>query len=97
MAKPEGARSGKPQHLGAPRVSARARAKKVSLTVDEGVLRAMKHEAKRSGRTLSAEVSDALARELRRRRLHDLIADYEAEHGLISAEELARIQAEWQG
>jgi len=90
------ARSGKPQ-LVAPRVPARERAKKVSLTVDEGVLRAMQHEAKRAGRTLSAEVTEALARELRRRRLHDLIADYETEHGVISADELARIQAEWQG
>lgn len=95
MARPLGARSGKAEHSVAPR--GRARAKKVSLTVDEGVLRAMKQEAKRKGRTLSAEVSDALARELRRRRLQDLIADYEAEHGAISAEELARVQAEWQG
>lgn len=76
---------------------ARARAKKVSLTVDESVLRAMKHEASRTGRTLSAEVSDALARELRRRRLHELISEYETEHGAISAEELAGIQAEWRG
>ena len=78
-------------------VPARGRAKKVSLTVDETVLRAMKQEAKRAGRTLSAEVSAALAGELRRRRLHELIVEYEAEHGVISAEELARVQAEWQG
>ena len=95
MAKPIGARAAKSRHSVSP--PARARAKKVSLTVDENVLRAMKHEAKRTGRTLSAEVTDALARELRRRRLHELVTEYEAEHGLISAEELARIQAEWQG
>ena len=75
----------------------RGRAKKVSLTVDETVLQEMKREAQRAGRTLSAEVSDALARELRRRRLNDLIVEYEAEHGVISTEELAKIQAEWQG
>lgn len=97
MAKPAREESARHRPLVAPEVPPRARAKKVSLTVDENVLRAMKHEAKRTGRTLSAEVSDALARELRRRRLHDLIADYEAKHGLISAEELAEIQAEWQG
>ena len=74
----------------------RGRAKKVSLTVDEGILRNMQKEAKRSGRTLSAEVSEALGRELRRRRLAELIAEYEAEHGRISAKELASIQAEWQ-
>ncbi|HEY0465807.1 MAG TPA: hypothetical protein VGC79_16455 [Polyangiaceae bacterium] len=74
---------------------ARGRAKKVSLTVDEGVLRAMEQEAKRSKRTLSAEVTEALARELRRRRLQGLVAEYEQEKGTISAKELAAIQAEW--
>ena len=73
----------------------RGRAKKVSLTVDAGVLRAMEREAKRSKRTLSAEVTEALARELRRRRLQGLIAEYEHEKGSISAQELAAIQAEW--
>jgi len=73
----------------------RRRAKKVSLTVDEGVLRAMEREAKRSKRTLSAEVTEALARELRRRRLQGLVAEYEQEKGTISAKELAAIQAEW--
>ena len=75
----------------------RRRVKKISITVDEAVVRAMEQEAERSGRTLSAEVSDALARELRRRRLQELIADYEAEHGTITSRELASIQAEWQG
>ncbi len=73
----------------------RGRAKKVSLTVDEGVLHAMQREAKRSKRTLSAEVTEALARELRRRRLQELVAEYEQEKGTISAKELAAIQAEW--
>ena len=73
----------------------RGRAKKVSLTVDEGVLRAMAQEAKRSKRTLSAEVTEALARELRRRRLQGLVAEYEQQKGAISVKELAAIQAEW--
>lgn len=71
-----------------------ARARKVSLTVDERVLDGMKDEAKRSGRTLSAEITEALARELRRRRLGELIAEYEAEHGVITADEMAAIRAE---
>lgn len=75
--------------------SPRGRAKKVSLTVEEGILRAMQKEAKRSGRTLSAEVTEALGRELRRRRLQQLIAEHETEHGEITAEELAAIQDEW--
>jgi hypothetical protein len=97
MVKPSGMKSARTPSPATPSGVARSRAKKVSLTVDEGVLRAMKLEAKRTGRALSAEVNDALARELRRRRLSELIAEYESEHGTIGADELARIQAEWQG
>jgi hypothetical protein len=71
----------------------RRRAKKISITVDEAVLHAMEQEAERSGRTLSAEVSDALAQELRRRRLQELIAEYEAAHGVITPQELASLEA----
>jgi hypothetical protein len=73
----------------------RGRAKKVSLTVDETVLSAMEREAKKSKRTLSAEVTEALARELRRRKLQELVASYEKEKGAITAKELAAVQAEW--
>jgi hypothetical protein len=76
-------------------VTSRARAKKVSLTVDETVLSAMEREAKKSKRTLSAEITEALARELRRRRLQALVEGYEEEKGAITAQELAAIQAEW--
>jgi hypothetical protein len=48
---------------------------KVWLTVDEGVLRAVEREAKRSKRTLSAEVTEALARELRRRYSSSLLGE----------------------
>ncbi len=76
-------------------LSVRGRAKKVSLTVDETVLSAMEREAKKSKRTLSAEVTEALARELRRRKLQELVASYEKEKGAISAKELAAVRAEW--
>jgi len=55
----------------------------------------MEREAKKSKRTLSAEVTEALARELRRRKLQELIASYEKEKGTITASELAAVQAEW--
>jgi hypothetical protein len=84
----------KPVRQKAAGAAPRSRAKKVSLTVDEGVLRTMEQEAKRSKRMLSAEVTEALARELRRRRLQGLVAEYEQEKGAISAKELAAIQAE---
>lgn len=82
----------------APRARANARAtraKKISLTVDEGVLREVESDARRSGRTLSAHITDALARDLRRRRLQALLEEYEAEHGPITDEELAEIRSAW--
>jgi hypothetical protein len=75
--------------------ASRGRAKKVSLTVEEGVLSAMQSEARKSKRTLSAEVTEALARELRRRRLQEVVASYERDNGAITAKELQAIQAEW--
>lgn len=84
-------RAGRPAHALPPR----GRAKKVSLTVDEGVLAAIERDAKKSKRTLSAEVTEALARELRRRRLHELVSSYEREKGVITSRELTAIQAEW--
>jgi hypothetical protein len=59
------------------------------------VLSARQRAAKKSPRTRSAEVTEALARELRRRRLSELVASYEKEKGAITAKELAAIQAEW--
>ena len=73
------------------------RAKKISLTVDERVLRDVVKDARRSGRTLSAHITEALARDVRRRRLHLVIEEYEAEHGSIGEDELARVRAEWRG
>lgn len=87
------ARTGKTPRV---RANARAtRAKKISLTVDETVLRDVESDAKRSGRTLSAHITDALARDLRRRRLQTLLEDYESEHGPITGEELAEIRSAW--
>jgi hypothetical protein len=83
------------RHAKAAAVTSRSRARKVSLTVDETVLSAMEREAKKSKRTLSAEITEALARELRRRRLQALVEGYEEEKGAITAQELAAIQAEW--
>lgn len=81
-----------------PRVRANARAtraKKISLTVDERVLREVESDARRAGRTLSAHITDALARDLRRRRLQTLLEEYEAEHGRITDEELVEIRSAW--
>ena len=73
------------------------RTAKVSVSVDAKVLRDAQVVARRAGTTLSAHVSEALARDLRRRRLQDLIAAYEAEHDVITDAELAKARAAWQG
>jgi macrodomain Ter protein organizer (MatP/YcbG family) len=71
------------------------RARKISITVEAQVLRDVEAQARRSRRTLSAHITEALARDVRRRRLCELIDAYEAEHGTITGEELAAIQSEW--
>ena len=70
---------------------------KVSLTVDSDVLRDVRALASRTGRTLSAHVNEALARDVRRQRLAKLIAEYEAENGVITEAELSRARASWRG
>ena len=74
-----------------------SRAKKISVTIDARVLREVANDARRSGRTLSAQITDALARDHRQRLLKALIEKYEAEHGVISEEELESARKEWQG
>ena len=73
-----------------------SRASKISITVDERVLKGVKMQARRSGRTLSAQVTDALARDLRRARLQELIEAYESKHGEITEDELTALRAECQ-
>ena len=73
-----------------------ARAKKVSITVDERVLHDVQRVAQRAGRTLSAQITEALARDLRHTRLQELISDYERQHGSISEAEMMRIRKRWQ-
>jgi hypothetical protein len=73
-----------------------ARARKISITVDERVLRSVETRARRSRMSLSAQVTAALARDLRRTRLRELIEEYERRQGQISEAELASIRAECQ-
>jgi hypothetical protein len=70
-------------------------AAKISVTVDPQVLRDVKAAARRSGQTLSAHISQALARDLRRRKLAELITEYEATAGVIGDDELAEARAAW--
>ena len=73
----------------------RARVTKISITVDAGVIEDVKKVARQARRTLSAEISDALARDLRQRRLGRIISEFEAAHGTITEAELAVARAAW--
>lgn len=73
------------------------RAAKISITVDAGTLRDVKKLARRARRSLSSQISEVLARDIRRRRLEEIVAAHEAEFGAITDEELERIRADWRG
>jgi hypothetical protein len=70
-------------------------ASKVSITVDAKVLLEVRRLLRKTGQSLSAHVSEALARDLRHRRLQQLIEEYEAAHGVITEDELAEIRTLW--
>jgi hypothetical protein len=71
----------------------RARSAKVSITVDDAVLREVRKLVGRRGGTLSGYINETLAEDLRRRKLAAPIEAYEAEHGIIKAVELAAVRA----
>jgi macrodomain Ter protein organizer (MatP/YcbG family) len=74
-----------------------ARAKKISITVDSRVLADIERDAKREGKTLSSHITEALARDLRQRRLAAIVSKFETENGVISERELAEVRAKWRG
>jgi predicted transcriptional regulator len=77
------------------RAAPTSRTTKVSLSIDSEVLRKAKALARKRGRNLSAHVSDALARDTSRSGLAALIAEYEAEAGVITEEEMNAARAKW--
>jgi hypothetical protein len=71
------------------------RTAKISITVAEDVLRDARGVVRRKGGTLSGYVSDVLAREMRLRRLQELLDRDEAEDGPIPEEELRKARERW--
>jgi hypothetical protein len=71
------------------------RTEKVSITVAEDVLRDVRTLAKKGRTNLSAYITELLAREVRLRRMQELIDDYEREHGPISEAELQKVRRDW--
>ena len=67
---------------------------KLSVSFDPDLGDAVRAAAKRSGRGLSGWLADAASARLRAEALAEFLDDWEAEHGELTAEELARATAE---
>jgi metal-responsive CopG/Arc/MetJ family transcriptional regulator len=69
-------------------------AKKVTITLPEELVEALGAAAQEDGVPLSRLVAGAAENELRRRAGRQLLADWQAEHGSFTLEELAAARAE---
>ena len=67
----------------------------MSLSFPEKLAREIRREAKREGVSLSAWVSRAAQRQTKLAGARRLLAEYEAEHGVITEEELERVRRAW--
>jgi hypothetical protein len=68
--------------------------KKVTVTLPQELVEALGAAAREDGIPLSRLVASAAERELRRRVGRRLVADWQAEHGVFTAGELAAAKAE---
>jgi len=67
---------------------------KLSVSFDPNLGDAVRAAARRSGRGLSGWLAEAAAARLRAEALADFLDSWEAEHGALTAEELAQATAE---
>lgn len=68
--------------------------RKVTITLDEDLVDAMARTARETGIPLSRLIASAAEREMRRRIGLAAVAEWEAEHGAFTPEELAAARAE---
>jgi len=68
--------------------------KKVTVTLDEHLVRALGVAAREAGVPLSPRIASAAEREMRLRIGQAVVAEWEAEHGAFAPEELAAARAE---
>jgi metal-responsive CopG/Arc/MetJ family transcriptional regulator len=69
-------------------------AKKVTISLPEELVEALGEAAREDGVPLSRLVASAAEGELRRRAGRHLVAEWQADHGAFTAEELAAARAE---
>lgn len=67
-------------------------AEKYSASMDDQQLAAARAAAEREGVSLSSWLTDAVAHQLRLRALEEVVAEWEAEHGAITVEELSAVE-----
>ena len=68
--------------------------RKVTITLDEDLVEALTRTARDTGIPLSRLIASAAEREMRRRIGLAAVAEWEAEHGAFTPEELAAARAE---
>ncbi len=67
---------------------------KLSISIDPDLSDAVREAAGRSGMAVSAWLADAARRKLREQALTEFLAEWQAEHGDLTAEEIARAESE---
>ncbi len=67
---------------------------KMSISMDPQLGDDIRAAAARAGMSVSAWLADAASARLRRQALADLLTDWQADHGAITPEELAKARAE---
>ena len=67
---------------------------KMSISMDPDLGDDVRAAAQRSGKNLSAWISEAAATKLRAEALNEFLDDWEARHGRLTSKELARAEAE---
>jgi uncharacterized protein YmfQ (DUF2313 family) len=68
---------------------------KLAISLPSDLAEHARERAASEGTSVSAWIAEAVAQQLRQRSLRQLVADWEAEHGRFTEEEIAAARAQW--
>jgi hypothetical protein len=68
---------------------------KIAISLPETLVAEVREDARAAGLSISGWLADAAARKLRRNKAREVLADFEAQHGEITADELAEARKRW--
>jgi hypothetical protein len=71
--------------------------RKIAISMPPDLIEAARSDAEGRGESLSGWLADAAARKLRRKHARQLLAEYEAEHGVITGAEMRAARKPWPG